>query len=107
VLLPDTKSTKSRFYGRRTYPLKISKKAPLVWQHRSIPVTVSLGVATLHSGDESGDDVISRADEALYRAKNEGKNRTCVEKSGLDDLLNSPRIRLKDSAQTLFSFPSW
>ncbi len=36
-------------------------------------VTVSLGVAQWQEG-ESLDDVIARADQALYRAKNEGRN---------------------------------
>jgi diguanylate cyclase (GGDEF)-like protein len=37
-------------------------------------VTVSVGVATL-APDESGEDLIQRADQALYRAKEEGRNR--------------------------------
>lgn len=38
------------------------------------PVTVSVGVAYARSGD-SGGDVVERADRALYRAKNAGRNR--------------------------------
>lgn len=41
----------------------------------SIPVTVSLGVAVLRP-DESGEDLVVRADAAMYSAKQEGRN--CV-----------------------------
>jgi diguanylate cyclase (GGDEF)-like protein len=40
-----------------------------------VPITVSVGVA--HRGpDEERDRLIVRADEALYDAKNSGRNRT-------------------------------
>lgn len=41
-------------------------------------VTVSAGVATLASGREEADHLLERADAALYRAKREGRNRTCT-----------------------------
>lgn len=40
-----------------------------------IKVTISLGVADLRSDTESPNDLIQHADEALYRAKREGRNR--------------------------------
>lgn len=44
---------------------------------RSIRVTFSAGVSACHAADETPDDVISRADRALYRAKHEGRNLVC------------------------------
>ena len=41
------------------------------------PVTISLGVAEYRQ-DESYDDWLHRADEALYRAKNSGRNQVCL-----------------------------
>jgi diguanylate cyclase (GGDEF)-like protein len=41
-----------------------------------IPVTVSVGVSPITRGDRSVDEVLRRADRALYRAKSEGRN--CV-----------------------------
>lgn len=46
---------------------------------RSIRITASFGVASfLPEPQESIDSLIKRADEAMYRAKNEGKNRVCM-----------------------------
>ncbi len=41
---------------------------------KDIIVTVSLGVTSLHD-EESSRDLVSRADQALYQAKREGRNR--------------------------------
>lgn len=44
-----------------------------------IRVTVSFGVASFDpSRQESAEELLHRADEALYRAKSEGKNRVCA-----------------------------
>ncbi|OGT22097.1 MAG: hypothetical protein A2V90_04155 [Gammaproteobacteria bacterium RBG_16_57_12] len=43
-------------------------------------VTVSLGIATIRpdSSHAGQDELVARADAALYRAKNEGRNRVCA-----------------------------
>jgi len=41
-------------------------------------VTVSIGVAAVASGCESVDELIAQADQALYDAKHDGRNRTRV-----------------------------
>lgn len=48
----------------------------VIFKHgeRQVPVTVSAGVAELTAGD-SPDTLLKRADEALYRAKRNGRNR--------------------------------
>ena len=38
-----------------------------------VPVTLSIGIAPLAAG-ETGASWLKRADEALYRAKNDGRN---------------------------------
>jgi two-component system cell cycle response regulator len=42
---------------------------------KRIEVTISIGLATLELKGEPIADVLKRADTALYRAKNDGRNR--------------------------------
>jgi diguanylate cyclase (GGDEF)-like protein len=43
-----------------------------------LAVTVSIGLADLRPEDADAGTVLQRADEALYRAKNDGRNRVCA-----------------------------
>lgn len=43
-----------------------------------LKVTVSIGIAELRSGKESFNDMLKRADSALYQAKEQGRNRVVV-----------------------------
>ncbi len=50
-----------------------------VFDNREIPVTISLGVAAVPDVNaQNGTELISAADEALYAAKNSGRNRVCL-----------------------------
>jgi diguanylate cyclase len=54
------------------------EQSHLMYLGKTIKMTVSVG-ATMHRAGDSYDDFVARADKALYRAKNEGKNRTILE----------------------------
>jgi two-component system cell cycle response regulator len=46
---------------------------------QSVKITASFGLASLRMGyEETVDSLIKRVDEAMYKAKHEGKNRVCV-----------------------------
>ena len=47
-----------------------------------VPVTVSVGVATVDLGDPNPEDALSRADRALYQAKAQGRNRVVTDQPG-------------------------
>lgn len=61
---------------------KAVEQMSYTWENARISPTISLGVSALRPGD-TADSLIRRADEALYRAKKEGKNRVCIEERGL------------------------
>ncbi len=51
---------------------------PFLYEGKRIPVTTSLGVAELTSTIESAQTLLKKADQALYQAKQGGRNRFCV-----------------------------
>ncbi len=51
---------------------------PLVTQGLSVPMTVSVGVAAARPGDGQWEEVLKRADEAMYFAKKHGRNRVGI-----------------------------
>jgi two-component system, cell cycle response regulator len=46
---------------------------------RSIAVTLSIGIAALRGKDDNAASLLKRADQALYRAKRDGRNRVVPE----------------------------
>ncbi len=53
--------------------------APFVHHGRVLPITVSIGVSAFEAGDRGLDDLLRRADRALYKAKSGGRNRVVIE----------------------------
>lgn len=77
VLLPKTPSDAALLVAERlrdsVHRLDLSDLA------EDLNVTISLGLAMLRPQDDGVHDVIDRADAALYRAKEAGRNRVAVE----------------------------
>lgn len=73
VLLPETDLEDAIATAEKI--CDYTKTHPFTHQDTEVMVTTSVGVAQLQQ-DESVDSLIGRADEALYRAKNGGRN--CV-----------------------------
>lgn len=57
----------------------VIEKTRFCFQDKTLPVTISLGVAEISPSDRDVDSVFARADNAMYRAKGEGRNRVCVD----------------------------
>jgi two-component system cell cycle response regulator len=74
VAMPDTDAALALLVGERLRQ-KIAAEPFAIGEGRSIQVTVSVGVCSLTSTSETADDLVRRADEALYRAKRDGRNR--------------------------------
>jgi len=56
--------------------------SPLHIDGVSVPMTVSVGVASMDARDERWEQVLQRADKALYRAKDQGRNRVVMHWTG-------------------------
>jgi len=60
------------------------EKHAFVYASEKIPITISLGVAEWNDEMKTdGQSLVRNADNALYRAKKEGRNRVCVGGDGL------------------------
>ena len=73
IMLPGVSRAMAAKIGER---LRLSAmNAALALPGGAIHLTISLGAATLHSGDAGIGDLLCRADDALYAAKAAGRNR--------------------------------
>jgi two-component system cell cycle response regulator len=78
IVMPETDQGTAALIAERLCQ-NMSETAITVPQTpQPIAVTVSLGVATLAGASDNVDSLLKRADDALYRAKREGRNRVIV-----------------------------
>jgi diguanylate cyclase (GGDEF)-like protein len=73
ALLVETDLSTARQVAERLRA--VIAQTPVLNDGQSVSVKVSIGVAELKSDDQSVEDVIRRADKALYEAKRQGRNR--------------------------------
>jgi two-component system, cell cycle response regulator len=76
VLLTDTDAEQAAIVAEKVRAAIAD--APVEVNGVAIDMTISVGVAT-HDGELDPLDLIKRADRALYRAKDAGRNRVCVD----------------------------
>ncbi len=74
VVLPETGNAEALITAERIRQA-IAEEA-IAFEGQQVRATISAGVATI-CGDESVDRMLQRADEALYCAKSQGRNRVC------------------------------
>ncbi len=72
IVLPET-SLEGAVALAETLRPKVAEHV-FTFQNEKINITVSAGVAMLLDSDRTGNDLIARADERLYFAKNNGRN---------------------------------
>jgi two-component system, cell cycle response regulator len=74
LVLPSTNMQAAHVIAERLRK-SIAFKSFTAGPASGIPVTISIGVATLDSASDSLETLLKRADSALYAAKREGRNR--------------------------------
>ena len=58
----------------------------ITYEGQDIRVTISIGISDMRETDTVFENIFSRADMALYRAKHEGRNKTCYTGFSNDDV---------------------
>jgi len=78
ILMPNTELDIAALLAERTR--KEIEQLEVYYSDGSLSLTVSIGVSQIDlEKEETLDGVLKRADDALYTAKNEGRNRVCVQ----------------------------
>jgi two-component system, cell cycle response regulator len=75
VVMPETSLAGAAIVAERVRAAVAEELFTLPDDGKQIPVTISIGVAVTGQGTEGLEDLLKRADDALYDAKNAGRNR--------------------------------
>nr|WP_314901694.1 GGDEF domain-containing protein [uncultured Deefgea sp.] len=78
ILLPETDQAQAIIVAEKIRQAVTQFQQSSI-EHENFNVTVSLGIASLLTGDNTLDDLLSRADQAMYHAKEAGRN--CIKSS--------------------------
>ena len=73
MLMPGAGLAAANVFAHRL--LRLIESMPVEVAGQSISVTVSIGLSELWASDPAADAALERVDEALYRAKHNGRNR--------------------------------
>jgi two-component system cell cycle response regulator len=78
VVMPDTDLSFAYMVAERLRQSVADAPFQLAGNGKEVPVTISIGVATSYAGD-TPEVLLKRADQALYRAKRDGRNRVIAD----------------------------
>jgi two-component system, cell cycle response regulator len=79
VVMPDTGIAMATMVAERLRKRIAAEPFPINQNTRAVQATISVGIAAMRSVEDRPSDIIRRADEALYRAKREGRNRVVAD----------------------------
>ncbi len=75
IIMPETDITVGAMVAERLRRRIAADPFAIQDASRSVPVTISIGIAALRGKEDSAANLVKRADRALYRAKRDGRNR--------------------------------
>jgi two-component system cell cycle response regulator len=79
IVMPDTDIDLAYTVAERLRQNVENTPFPLSRVSEGVRVTVSIGIASSTASGDTSEDILHRADQALYRAKREGRNRVIAE----------------------------
>ncbi len=74
IVMPETDMAVAAMVAERLRRRIAAEPFAIAQGARQIPVTISIGIATLDTADDTASTILKRADQALYRAKRDGRN---------------------------------
>ena len=75
--------------------------APYIINSQNISIGASIGIAMIDDKCGTATDIMRYADMALYRAKNEGRNRACIYDAAMDADLSSRKLLEADLREAI------
>ncbi len=75
--------------------------APYVINQQNIIIGASIGIAVIDRKSGGAADIMRYADMALYRAKNEGRNRACIYDAAMDEDLSNRKLLEADLREAI------
>jgi len=96
IVLPETNQGGAMLVAEKIRS-EIAKQK-MVFDDKEYYLTASLGVACAYKEDSSFNAkmLVAQADQALYRAKEEGRNRVCLYQPGMEQEPIKPKYQWKD-----------
>ncbi|MBI9045336.1 MAG: GGDEF domain-containing protein, partial [Anaerolineaceae bacterium] len=76
ILLPRTNCEQALDVAERLREMVADLKIDV--HENTVSITISGGISSSESGELEMDEMITKADELMYRAKTEGRNRICI-----------------------------
>ncbi len=78
LILPDSDQQAAAAIAERLRARMDHDPIPVSGGQSHLTITISLGVATIQGPEDNAEAILKRADEALYKAKREGRNRVML-----------------------------
>jgi two-component system cell cycle response regulator len=79
IVMPETDMAVATIVAERLRRRIASEPFAIAQGTKHIEVTISIGLATLDAVDDNAATILKRADQALYRAKRDGRNRVVAD----------------------------
>jgi two-component system cell cycle response regulator len=79
IVMPETDMAVATTVAERLRRRVALEPFPIEQGKRSVEVTISIGIAALEAAEDNAATILKRADQALYRAKRDGRNRVVAD----------------------------
>jgi len=83
VVLPETGLDRAKHFAEKMLQ-SVRENEFALQESSTAKITASIGLSMYPSGGGTFEELVSTADKALYRAKNEGRDRVCVQETPAD-----------------------